>query len=190
MIMVWNPALFSKEPQERLNRVFLPATCSVSNTIIYDNTKWWNNILTALGQGNGFPNRFTCKAWKRVWILETRSKNEFGKWHVLVWKRVRLLQRTSWKTLNKNSVEYLLFCVKYYWHKNKSLLLCVLLSMSWKIQSECGIWKSATTITILSTDRSRTFKLQTSRKFGMQHCTRAQRALLIWGPHKEKLFLG
>lgn len=68
-------------------------------------------------------------------------RDEFGKWYVLVWKRVRLLQRTSWQTLNKNSVEYLLFCVKYYWHKNKSLLLCVLLSMSWKIQSECGIWK-------------------------------------------------
>ena len=35
-------------------------------------------------------NYSTTKFWKRVWILEARSKNGCGKWHVLVWNWARI----------------------------------------------------------------------------------------------------
>ena len=35
-------------------------------------------------------NYGTTKVWKRVWILEDRFENGFGKWHVLVWNLVSI----------------------------------------------------------------------------------------------------
>ena len=48
---------------------------------------------------------FRGQVWKRVWILEARSENGYGKWHVLVWNRVRIW-RTGRHTPNMNSEEY------------------------------------------------------------------------------------
>ena len=43
--------------------------------------------------------------WKRVWILEVLSENGCGKWHLLVWNRVRIW-RTGRHTPTKNYQVY------------------------------------------------------------------------------------
>ena len=45
------------------------------------------------------------QVWKRVWILEERSENGCGKWHVLVWNWVRIWG-TGRHTPTENSEEY------------------------------------------------------------------------------------
>ena len=51
------------------------------------NSKW---ILRNL---SNLSNDDIKTVWKSVWILEARSENGFGKWHFLVWNRVRI-----WRT--------------------------------------------------------------------------------------------
>ena len=46
-----------------------------------------------------------CQVWKRVWILEVWSEKGSGKWHVLVWNRVRIW-RSGLHTPTRNSQEY------------------------------------------------------------------------------------
>ena len=46
-----------------------------------------------------------CQVWKRIWILEVWSEKGCGKWHVLVWNRVRIW-RTGRHTPTKYSHEY------------------------------------------------------------------------------------
>jgi len=50
---------------------------------------------------NPFP-RMADHPLKWVWILEDCSENGCGKWHFLVWNRVRIW-RTGWHTPTKNS---------------------------------------------------------------------------------------
>ena len=49
-----------------------------------------------------FPNG---QVWKRVWILVVGSENGCGKWHFLVWSRVRI-RRNRRHTPTKNFQEY------------------------------------------------------------------------------------
>ena len=45
------------------------------------------------------------QVWKRVWTLEARAENGFGRWHFWVWDRVRIW-RTGRQIPNKNFQEY------------------------------------------------------------------------------------
>ena len=48
-------------------------------------------------------NYSTTKVWKRVWILEARSENGWGKWNILVWNLAGQDLGTGRHTPTKNS---------------------------------------------------------------------------------------
>ena len=64
--------------------------------LAFEPKRWWHNLSLC---------KHICQVWKRVWILEARFENGYGKWHVLVWNGVRIW-RAGRHTPNMNSEEY------------------------------------------------------------------------------------
>ena len=87
-IMVLNRVWFSREPRERIN-VFVFSIQKKSRereaSKIY-NSNWILPILDFVTDAKCS----TRKVWKWVWILEARSENGCGKWHIFVWNWVRI----------------------------------------------------------------------------------------------------